>query len=302
MPSRCIRVACSFICLVAAPMFVACGSGSGGGGPQPISVSISPKRAAVVAITQTARFGATVTGDPQNGVTWSVDGVIGGNAAPGTISTTGLYTPPATAGTHTIRATSTADTTKSASATIAVTDLSGVTTYHNNLARDGANTQEYALTTSSVSTTTFGKLFSCPVDGAAYTQPLWVPGLNIGGQLRNAIFVATQHDSAYAFDADANPCATLWQAHLLDAAHGGTPGEIPVPTGDVGSGYQDIQPEIGVTGTPVIDQTSGTLVCSRKIGRTGRHFPSAVARARPGHRQREIRRTDRHHRLRAGCW
>jgi hypothetical protein len=240
-------------------MFVACGSGSGGGGPQPISVSISPKRAAVVAITQTAQFGATVTGDPQNGVTWSIDGVIGGNAEAGTISTAGLYTPPATAGTHTIRATSTADTRKSASATIAVTDLSGVATYHNNLARDGTNTQEYALNTSSVNTTTFGKLFSCPVDGAAYPQPLWVPALNIGGQLRNAIFVATQHDSTYAFDADANPCAPLWQAHLLDAAHGGTPGELPVPTGDVGSGYQDIQPEIGVTGTPVIDQTSGTL-------------------------------------------
>jgi hypothetical protein len=102
-------------------------------GPQLIisSVSVSPKRAAVVASTQTAQFSATVSGDPMNGVTWSVDGVAGGNTTVGMISQAGLYTPPAAAGTRTIVATSTVDTTKSASATIAVTDLSGVVTYHN---------------------------------------------------------------------------------------------------------------------------------------------------------------------------
>lgn len=269
MLSRSHRIVCTSTCVIATLVIVGCGAGSGGG-TQTISVSISPKRAAVVAITQSAQFSATVTGDPQNRVAWSVDGVNGGSVAVGTISTAGLYTPPAGAATHTIRATSTADTTKTASATIAVTDLSGVVTYHNNLARDGTNSQEYALTTSSVKTATFGKLFSCPVDGAAYTQPLWVPSLNVGGQIRNAIFVATQHDSAYAFDADANPCSQLWHANLLDAAHGGTAGEIPVPTGDVGNGYQDIQPEIGVTGTPVIEQTSGTLyVVSKSEGPAG---------------------------------
>jgi hypothetical protein len=143
-------------------------------------------------------------------------------------------------------------------------------TYHNNVARDGTNTQEYALTASSVTTTSFGKIFFCPVDGAAYTQPLWVPGLNIGGVLRNTIFVATQHDSVYAFDADVSPCSQLWHANLLDTAHGGTSGETTVPTGDVGSGFQDIQPEIGVTGTPVIDLASGTLyVVSKSEGPAG---------------------------------
>jgi len=140
---------------------VGCGGGGNGGGTHTISVSITPKRAAVVATTQSAQFSATVTGDPQNRVTWSVDGVDGGSAVVGTISGSGLYAPPASAGTHTVRATSTADTTKSAAATIAVTDLSGVVTYHNNLARDGTNTQEYALIPSIVSTATFGKLFSC---------------------------------------------------------------------------------------------------------------------------------------------
>ncbi len=269
MLSRTRRIVHAFACLMATLGIGGCGSGSGAG-TQIIVVNISPVRAAVVAVTQTVQFSATVTGDPNNRVTWSVDGVAGGNAAVGTISTEGLYTPPAAAGVHTVQATSTVDTTKSASAMVAVTDLTGVATYHNNLARDGTNTQEYGLTTSSVKTATFGKLFSCPVDGAAYTQPLWVPSLNIGGQVRNAIFVATQHDSVYAFDADVSPCSQLWHVNLLDTAHGGTSGEMPVPTGDVGSGFQDILPEIGVTGTPVIDSASGTLyVVSKSEGPAG---------------------------------
>src|SRR4029077_4506974 len=185
------------------------GSGSGAG-TQIIAVNISPVRAAVVAVTQPVQFKATAIGDPTNSVTWSVDGVAGGSAAVGTISTGGLYTPPTGAGAHTVQVTSTVDTTKRASATVAVTDLTGVMTYHNNLARDGTNSQEYALTTSSVKAATFGKLFSCPVDGAAYTQPQCVPSPTFGGQVQNAVFVATQHDSVYAFDADANPCSQLW--------------------------------------------------------------------------------------------
>lgn len=246
------------------------GSNSTGGGPQPISLSVTPQRAAVVTTTQSQQFAATVTGTTQTGVTWSVDGMTGGDAAVGTITTAGLYTPPASAGTHTIRATSTADNTKSDIATIAVTDLTGVVTYHNNPARDGSNLQEYALTMSTVRSATFGKLFSCAVDGAAYTQPLWVPGLNVGGRVRNVFFVATQHDTAYAFDADAKPCQQLWHVNLLDNAHGGTAGEGPVPTADVGNGFQDIQPEIGVTGTPVIDPATNTLyLVSKSEGPAG---------------------------------
>ena len=177
----------------------------------------------------------------------------------GTIVSIGLYTPPATAGTHTVTATSTADTTKSDTAGVAVTDLAGVFTYHNDVARDGVNSQELALTPTTVTSAKFGKVFSCGVDGAAYTQPLWVPSLTIGGSVHNVIFVATQHDSVYAFDADASPCVTLWQAKLLDTAHGGTAGETPVPTADVGNGFMDIQPEIGITGTPVIDPATSTL-------------------------------------------
>jgi hypothetical protein len=215
------------------------------------TVTVSPKLAAVTASTQTQQF----TSSPSN-VTWSVDGVAGGNTTVGTISNTGLYTPPATGGSHTVTA---ASGTASASATIAVTDLNGVLTYHNDTSRDGINTREYALTPTTVNTTNFGKLFSCTVDGAIYGQPLWIKGLAIGGVAHNVIFVTTQHDSVYAFDADASPCVTYWHANLLDTLHGGTTGEHSVTWNDVGYCDGDVYPEVGVTSTPVIVSTTGTM-------------------------------------------
>lgn len=215
------------------------------------TVTVTPPRAAVTVTTQTQQFTSSVAG-----VTWSVDNIVGGNTTVGTITSSGLYTPPATAGNHTIRATSG---TASGAATIAVTDLKGVLTYHNDSARDGVNMREFALTPSTVTTATFGKLFSCAVDGAVYAQPLWIRGLSIGGGVHNVIFVATQHDSAYAFDADASPCVTYWHVNLLDALHGGTANEKPVVWNDVGNCFGDIYPEVGVTGTPVIDASTATI-------------------------------------------
>ena len=227
--------------------------------PPAVSVTVSPKMAPVVAVTQTQQFTATVSGTANTGVTWSVAGVVGGNSQVGTISASGVYTPPAAGGVYTVTATSVASPNASGSASAAVTALSGVLTYHNDSARDGANTKEYALRPSNVNTTTFGKLFSCPVDGAIYTQPLWVPGFSIGGGTHNVVIVATQHDSAYAFDADASPCVQYWHVNLLDTLHGGTSGEAPVTWNDVGAGYGDIYPEVGVTGTPVIDRSTNTI-------------------------------------------
>ena len=225
-----------------------------------VTVTLSPKRAAVVATTQAQQFSPTVTGNMgDSNVTWSVDGIAGGNASAGTISGTGLYTPPSSAGSHTITATSVDVPASLASSTVAVTDLAGVFTYHNDLARDGANLQEYALSSSTVKTATFGKLFACSVDGAVYTQPLWVPGLNIGGGIHNVIFVATQHNSLYAFDADASPCVKYWQVSLIDTLHGGTAGEKSIVWQDVGYCYGDVYPEVGVTGTPVIDPATSTI-------------------------------------------
>lgn len=115
------------------------------------AVTVSPARAAFVVTTQTQQF--TASG---SGVTWSVDNIVAGNPTVGTISTTGLYTPPAKAGPHTIKATSGGS---SGSATIYVTDLKGVLTYHNDNSRDGINTSELALSSSTVTTATFGRLF-----------------------------------------------------------------------------------------------------------------------------------------------
>jgi hypothetical protein len=217
-------------------------------------VGISPKRGGLVT-SQTMALSASVLNDVGNaGVSWVA---TGGTLAGQTTSSATFSS--ATAGSFTITATSVADSSKSASATIGVTNLASVSTYHNNLSRDGTNTREFALTTSSVTPTTFGKLFSCPVDGAVYAQPLWVPNVTIGGGTHNVIFVATEHDSVYAFDADgAATCTQYWQASLLDAAHGAGTGAAPVNPGDT-SELGDISGEIGITGTPVIDTISKAL-------------------------------------------
>ena len=234
-----------------------------------VTLTVTPHVAAITP-WQSQQFTAAVSG----GATWSVDGVAGGNGTVGTITSNGLYTPGSAVGAHSIVATSIANPSQSGSATAAVTGLAGVYTYHNDLSRDGANSQEYALTPADVNTTSFGKLFSCTVDSAIYAQPLWVAGLNVNGVQHNVIFVATQHDSLYAFDADANPCVQLWTVSLIDSSHGGTGGETSVPAGPtgnlVGVGDGDISPEVGVTGTPVIDPASSTLyVVSKSVNSAG---------------------------------
>ncbi|MGC1943643.1 MAG: IPT/TIG domain-containing protein, partial [Candidatus Acidiferrales bacterium] len=167
-----------------------------------LNVTISPKRAAVT-LSQPQQFTGTVNNDPLNGgITWSVDGVNSGNATSGTVSASGLYTPGTQPGVHTVTATSNSNPSVNASSTVAVTDLAGVFTYHNDTARTGQNLQEYALTTSTVNSSTFGALFTCGgLDGYLYAAPLYYANLNVGGVTRNVVFVATEHDSVYAFDA-----------------------------------------------------------------------------------------------------
>lgn len=231
------------------------------------SMSLSPSVAAL-SLSQSQQFTASIPGG--GGAGWTVDGISGGNGSVGLIDSTGLYTPGTAVGAHTIVATSTADSSQTASAQVYVTDLAGVLTYHNDIARDGANTHEYALDASNVNTSHFGKQFSCTVDGAIYAQPLWVAGLIINATTHNVVFVATAHDSLYAFDADTSPCAALWSVSLIDGAHGATAGETSVPSGPsnnlVGSGDGDISPEVGVIGTPVIDPNAQILyVVSKSV-------------------------------------
>lgn len=233
-----------------------------------VTVAISPVRVALTT-GQAQTFSATVAGTAVTAVTWSVDSVAGGNTSVGTVTAAGVYTPPSTAGTHTITATSVADSTVSSTANIAVTDLKGMFTYHNDLSRDGVNAQEYALNTTSVKAATFGKRFSCTIDASAYAQPLWVANVTIGGGTHNVIIAATQHDTVYAFDADASPCHTYWSKSMLAT------GETWVSSTDVNS--TDLVPDIGIVGTPVIDPSTNTIYLVAK-SKTTTGSPSFIQR------------------------
>lgn len=229
-----------------------------------LTVVLSPKRGGVtIAGPQTLQFTATVFNDPQHlGLTWQVDGSNGGNTTTGTVSPTGRFTPGTLAGQHTVTAVSNANASVSASALVAVTDLAGVYTQHNDNARTGQNLKEYGLTVSTVNSATFGQLFSCPVDGMVYAQPLWVANVTVGGASHNVVYVATENDTVYAFDADSPSCVQLWKTSFL-----GT-GVTPLTPSDI-QGNQDIGgPVIGITSTPVIDSTTNTLYVTPKTKET----------------------------------
>jgi hypothetical protein len=137
-----------------------------------------------------------------------------------------------------------------------------VATYHNDDARSGHNPNETVLTPANVNAATFGKLFSQPVDGAIYAQPLYVENVRVPGKgMRNVVFVVTQRNSVYAFDADSNEGSSfepLWHVSFIHPEDDIT----PVPNREVRS--NDIQPEIGITSTPVIDLAGGTLYAVSK--------------------------------------
>jgi hypothetical protein len=230
------------------------------------SVAVSAKRVAL-AVSQVYSISATT--NDKTGVDWTATG----GAFSSKTSSTGTaitYTAPDKAGTYIVTAAAASDPSMTDTMAVYVTDLGGVYTYHNDLARDGVNNQEYALTPATVTSSTFGKLFSCPVDGAVYVQPLWAANVILNGSKHNVVFVATQHDSVYAFDADANPCQQLWTASLVDTSHGASSGETSVDPTILGLWHGDIYPEIGVTGTPVIDPSTGTLyVVSKSMNSAG---------------------------------
>ena len=131
-----------------------------------------------------------------------------------------------------------------------------VLTYHNDAAVTGQYPHETVLTPANVNASAFGKKFAAAVDGQVYAQPLYVAGLYIPGQDRhNVVFVVTEHDSVYAFDADTG--ATLWQRNFL--SNGTAPRIETVPYTDLPGQCTQITPELGITATPALDVASGTL-------------------------------------------
>jgi hypothetical protein len=134
-----------------------------------------------------------------------------------------------------------------------------VLTQQNDNSRTGQNLQETVLNTSNVNVTTFGKLFAYPVDGYVYGQPLYLPNVTINGQTHNVVYVTTQHNSVYAFDADTNAGSNanpLWHTTLEPQV---LTDDVCTVDGDPPGCYTDIMPYIGITATPVIDPVGGTI-------------------------------------------
>ncbi|MGI9074385.1 MAG: pyrrolo-quinoline quinone [Bryobacteraceae bacterium] len=138
-----------------------------------------------------------------------------------------------------------------------------VLTYHNDNARTGQNLTESILTPANVNSRQFGKLHSVKVDGKVYAQPLIMTGVNIPGQgTHTVVYVATEHDSLYAIDASTG--ATLWRISFINPTAG-------ITTVSSSGFCAELSPEIGITGTPVIDPSTGTIYVVAKTKENGTH-------------------------------
>lgn len=190
--------------------------------------------------TQVGRFAQVIAGLlPNTTYYYTAEGVNAAGAAWGTpvqSFTTPLTNPPAS-------------------------PLVSVLTYRNDATREALNTNETALTPANVNTNTFGKLFSYSIDGYAVAQPLVLPNVNIPGKgVHDVVFVATEHDSVYAFDADNNvgiSAAPLWHTSFINSSAGISTINAVQDLASIAGGF--VGPELGITGTPVIDPNTGTL-------------------------------------------
>ena len=129
---------------------------------------------------------------------------------------------------------------------VGVAAATDVVTYHNDTRRTGQNQEETILTPVNVNSATFGKLFNVSVDGMVDAEPLYLSAVTIPGKgIHNVLYVETENDSVYAFDADVG--TLLWNVSVLGAGE--------TPSGD--HGCNQISPQIGITSTPVIDRSRG---------------------------------------------
>jgi hypothetical protein len=218
----------------------------------PVAPSISTQPAnQEVTVGQTATFSVIAEGTAPLTYQWQKNNVN----IPGATSAT--YTTPATVSgdngaTFRVIVSNSVNSITSNAATLTVNAVvssagTDVTTYHNDVARTGQNTTETKLTQGNVNSATFGLLRNLSVDGRVDAEPLYLSQLSISGVAHNVVFVMTEHDSAYAFDADTG--TKLWQVSLL--------GSGETPSDD--RGCNQVTPEIGITSTPVIDRKAGAL-------------------------------------------
>ena len=178
------------------PAFLQTVALTGTGADASSAVTVTPGRG-VITQFQTQQFSAAINGIQSSNVTWSVDGITGGNSTLGTISTGGLYTPPSSSATHVIQVTNKSNTSQTAVAFLAASNYAGTYTFKNDSLRTGQNLNEVALTTGNVNQFQFGKLYSYPVSGYTFAQPLYVQGVNIPHiGIRNVVYIANPDSDA----------------------------------------------------------------------------------------------------------
>ncbi len=227
----------------------------------PTSIALSPSPASIQTdesqqFTATAKYSNGSTANVTSTATWKSS-----NTSVASVDSSGLATG-LSAGSTTISAT-VGGVTGSAPLTVSVASPTAVniTTYHVDTNRSGLNADERSLTPTSVNPKGFGKLFSYTLAGYAYGEPLLMSNVTINGGTRNVLYVATEQDNVYAFDAENyGTGAPLWHVSLLKS------GETPLTSGP-------IKPYEGVTSTPVIDPSTNTLyVVSTQTSSSGSTF------------------------------
>jgi hypothetical protein len=135
-------------------------------------------------------------------------------------------------------------------------------------ARNSVNTQETVLTTGNVNVNTFGKLFSLPVSGSMYAQPLYVPHVTIPGKgIHNVLYVCTMNDVVLAYDADVSSSTALWRVAFTNPSAGIT----PVPISDI-TKDSNIIGSVGIESTPVIDASTNTIYLVARTKENGKYY------------------------------
>jgi outer membrane protein assembly factor BamB len=225
-----------------------CGGSNSGSSGSPVAPSIVTQPSnQTVTVGQTGTFSVVASGSAPLAYQWQkgTSAITGATAATFTTPVTALADNHAS---FRVVVTNSVGSATSNPATLTVNSAAttDVVTYHNDVARTGQNLSETILTPTNVNSTGFGKLGFYAVDGKVDAQPLYLANVSIPGQnSHNVLYVATEHDSVYAFDADNG--TQLWKVTVLAA------GETTSDPHNCGQ----VVPEIGITATPVIDRSRG---------------------------------------------